>query len=168
MYEFSDNKKASKSQKKIYKALRKILLRKPLSKITVADINNECGISRSTFYRNFNNVTDVLTVIFGWFYNNYFQLRLQKTNKVLFFFEYWYWHRDLIQILAEQNIGIIESCMIRHDQELKTNPYLLALKLSMSTSLLVAWAQSKRETPQEMERIAKQLLRKRCLDVLFA
>ena len=34
--------------------LRQILLRKPLTEVTVADINTDCNISRTTFYRNFN------------------------------------------------------------------------------------------------------------------
>ena len=56
MPELKTNKKALESQKKIYKSLRRILLVKPLNEITVADIKEECNVSRSTFYRNFNNV----------------------------------------------------------------------------------------------------------------
>ena len=65
MKEFKTNKKAFYSQVKIYKSLRRILLTKPLSDVTVADISQECGISRSTFYRNFNNVIELWKLQFS-------------------------------------------------------------------------------------------------------
>ena len=62
--EFSKNKKAQDSQRRIYKGLREILKRKDLKDITIVDIQKECNISRTTFYRNFSNIIDVLEVIF--------------------------------------------------------------------------------------------------------
>ena len=85
------NKKSLESQKKIYKGLRKILLSKPLSEITVTDICNECNISRTTFYRNFHNITDVLDVMFDFYYARYYKNRLKESNRLLYFFNYWNW-----------------------------------------------------------------------------
>ena len=99
MKEFKTNKKAFDSQVKIYKSLRRILLTKPLSDVTVADISQECGISRSTFYRNFNNVIEVLELMLDYFYKRYLDERVDKPNQLLFFFEYWRYHRDLINII---------------------------------------------------------------------
>src|SRR5574344_2085352 len=129
MYELKDNKKASDSQKKIYKGLRKVLLKKQLKNVTVSDIKNECNISRSTFYRNFNNVSEILVVIFEFFYTQYLSIRKTQNNQLLFFFQYWYWHRDLIHILADQDREIIEDCMKRNEKTLAKNPYLLDLKV---------------------------------------
>ena len=168
MYEFADNKKAVDSQKKIYKALRRILLKKPLSEVSVADITKECGISRSTFYRNFQNVSDVLAVIFEWYYNNYHEVRRDKQNQLLFFYEYWYWHRDLIQILSSQNPGIIKDCMKRHEKILEENPYFLEIKYALLTSILCAWSQSKEQTPQELEKSTRPALSKKSLDFMLA
>lgn len=50
--EFSNNKRAQDSQRAIYKGLRRLLERKDLKDITVVDLQNECNISRATFYRN--------------------------------------------------------------------------------------------------------------------
>ena len=71
MYEMKENKKAFESQQKIYKGLRRLLKTKQLSEITVSDIKKECNISRSTFYRNFKNITEILEVIFEYFYKEY-------------------------------------------------------------------------------------------------
>lgn len=167
MYELKDNKKASDSQKKIYKALRKVLLKKPLDKVTVSDIKNECNISRSTFYRNFNNVSEILVVIFEYFYTQYLSVRTTQDNQLLFFFQYWYWHRDLIHILSTQNRGIIEDCMKRSEKILTKNPYLLDLKVAVFCSILCTWSELKKTTPEEMEKNTKSMLNKKCLSLLI-
>lgn len=167
MYEMKDNKKSLESQQKIYKALRRILKTKPLSEVTVSDIKNECGISRSTFYRNFKNIAEILEVIFEWFYNHYLEERQGKSNQLLYFFEYWYYHRDLIQIISSQNRGIIENCMKRHNTDLSANPYLLDVKFAIWTSLLSKWSESKKETPAEMEALTRKILDKSCISILL-
>ena len=63
MAELKKNKRALDSQRKIYKSLRKLLLTKPLIDISITDIERESHVSRSTFYRNFNNVTEVLEAL---------------------------------------------------------------------------------------------------------
>ena len=41
-------------------SLKNLLLKKPLSKITVTDIADDCGISRMTFYYHFRDVYDLV------------------------------------------------------------------------------------------------------------
>lgn len=111
--EFSNNKRAQDSQRAIYKGLRRLLERKDLKDITVVDLQNECNISRATFYRNYRNIIDVLDVIFKWYFNEYQELKKEENDKLLFFFRYWYLHRDLLTIIVENNLDIIKNCMIR-------------------------------------------------------
>lgn len=80
--EFSNNKRAQDSQRAIYKGLRRLLERKDLKDITVVDLQNECNISRATFYRNYRNIIDVLDVIFKWYFNEYQELK----KKMISFF----------------------------------------------------------------------------------
>lgn len=167
MYSMSSNKKSFESQQKIYKALRAVIKRKPLSEVTVSDIKDECGISRSTFYRNFKNITEILEVIFEWFYNHYLEERQGKSNQLLYFFEYWYYHRDLVQIISSHNRGIIEECMKRHETDFKPNFYLQDIKYSIWTSLLSNWSLSKKESPAEMEQLTRKILDKSCLSLLL-
>ena len=82
------NKKSLESQQKIYKSLRKLLQVKPLSEITVTDISEDCDISRSTFYRNFNNVMEILEIFFDYYYDRYLKKRIYEQNQLLFFLEY--------------------------------------------------------------------------------
>ena len=43
-------------------SLKKLLLEKPLHKITVSDITDDCGINRMTFYYHFKDIYDLV----GW------------------------------------------------------------------------------------------------------
>lgn len=40
-------------------ALKKLLLKKPLDKITISDLTEECGISRMAFYYHFKDIYDL-------------------------------------------------------------------------------------------------------------
>lgn len=41
-------------------SLKKLLLEKPLNKITITDITDDCGISRMTFYYHFKDIYDLV------------------------------------------------------------------------------------------------------------
>jgi AcrR family transcriptional regulator len=60
MYHIKDDKRCLKSAGRIGDALRELLGEKPLSDITVTDIQKRSGAGRSTFYRLFDNTDDVL------------------------------------------------------------------------------------------------------------
>ena len=110
MAEFKySHKKALESQRKIYKGLRRLLEKKPLIEISVTDISEECQISRTTFYRNFSNINDILYITFDYYYDRYLHSRINKDNQLLFFFEYWQYHKDLTCILSEQIPSILHE-----------------------------------------------------------
>lgn len=52
------------TKKAIAEALKKIMLTKPLSKITVSEIIRECGINRKTFYYHFEDIYALLKWMF--------------------------------------------------------------------------------------------------------
>lgn len=41
-------------------SLKNLLLQKPLDKITISDITDDCGISRMTFYYHFKDIYDLV------------------------------------------------------------------------------------------------------------
>ena len=45
-------------------SLKKLLLQKPLDKITVTDIAEDCGVGRQTFYYHFQDIYDLVEWIF--------------------------------------------------------------------------------------------------------
>lgn len=54
---------AQRTEKAIADALKKLLAKRPLSKITISDIANECGINRMTFYYHYRDVYDLIKTI---------------------------------------------------------------------------------------------------------
>ncbi len=54
---------AQKTEQAIVNALKKLLAKRPLSKITISDIAEECGINRMTFYYHYHDVYDLIECI---------------------------------------------------------------------------------------------------------
>lgn len=54
---------ASFTRKAIIEAFVKLLNERPLNKITIRDIVEECGINRNTFYYHFRDVPDLIEAI---------------------------------------------------------------------------------------------------------
>ena len=48
------------TKRALEESLKRLLLTKPLNKITIADITNDCGISRMTFYHHFQDIYDLV------------------------------------------------------------------------------------------------------------
>lgn len=48
------------TKRALEQSLKNLLREKPLSKITVTDITEDCGISRMTFYYHFKDIYDLV------------------------------------------------------------------------------------------------------------
>lgn len=48
------------TKKAMEASLKKLLLKKPLSKITINDITEDCGVNRMTFYYHFKDIYDLI------------------------------------------------------------------------------------------------------------
>ena len=51
--------KSNQTKKVLAEALKQLLTRKPINKITINDITEQCGISRMTFYYHFKDIYDL-------------------------------------------------------------------------------------------------------------
>lgn len=158
MAELKKNRKALNSQRAIYKALRQVLLKKNIEDVTVTDVITECNISRTTFYRNFNNVVEPLEVMLDWFYNEYLEKRKGRENQLLFFFEYWEKHKDLIRIVTEHNMTILTNIIRNHSDD--KDVFNAEVKSHLISSLLSIWSSSaKILSAKEMEEKTRELIK---------
>ena len=48
------------TKRALEQSLKNLLLKKPLTKITVGDITDDCGINRMTFYYHFKDIYDLV------------------------------------------------------------------------------------------------------------
>ena len=51
------------TKRALEQSLKNLLLKKPLAKITINDITEDCGINRMTFYYHFKDIPDVVEFI---------------------------------------------------------------------------------------------------------
>lgn len=51
---------ANKTKQELEQSLRHLLLQKPLDKITISDLTEDCGISRMAFYYHFRDIYDLV------------------------------------------------------------------------------------------------------------
>lgn len=84
-------------------SLKNLLLKKPLNKITISDIAEDCGISRMTFYYHFKDIYDLVE----W-------ACLEDTNKVLKEYKtYDTWQQGFLQLFE----------VVRENETLVMNVY---------------------------------------------
>lgn len=60
MYHISNDKRAIQSSELIYNGLLECIKKKAFDQITISDLQKTSGVARSTFYRAFDNISDVL------------------------------------------------------------------------------------------------------------
>lgn len=75
------------TKQSIRASLMRLLNERPLDKITVKDIVEDCGINRNTFYYHFHDIYELLEDIFEWEAQKVFQQSEEKIS----------WQEGLIQ-----------------------------------------------------------------------
>lgn len=63
MYHIKEDKRAKASVELICGGLKRCLKEKSFESVTISDIQRVSGVSRSTFYRNFDRMEDVLALM---------------------------------------------------------------------------------------------------------
>ena len=107
-------------------SLKNLLLQKPLDKITISDITDDCGISRMTFYYHFKDIYDL--VEWSCFEGARKVLRENKTYET--------WQQGYLQIFEEVKknkpfIMNVYKCVHREQVEKYLQPLVNNLVLNV-------------------------------------
>lgn len=107
-------------------SLKNLLLQKPLDKITISDITDDCGISRMTFYYHFKDIYDLVE----WSFFEGARKALQE-NKT-----YETWQQGYLQIFEEVKknkpfIMNVYKCVHREQVEKYLQPLVNNLVLNV-------------------------------------
>ena len=98
------------TKRALAESLKKLLLEKPLDRITVSDITEDCGVSRMTFYYHFKDVYDLIE--WTWLQEAERALDGQKTYDT--------WQQGFLQIfqLVQENRAFVMNLYhsIRREQ----------------------------------------------------
>lgn len=177
MYHISKDKRALQSSELIYNGLLECIKKKPFDQISVSDLQKASGVARSTFYRAFDNISDVLY----WKCDTCFYEVLGSYHPKLFhgeidlarhYFQYWTDHSDILELLIQINRqDIIYACHMKNAEILQQRfgeapglhiqhgDYFIAIRTGFTISVLTVWLKGgRKETAEELVKIIEEQL----------
>lgn len=177
MYHISNDKRRKESAELIWNGLLKCLKNKSFNSITISDLYKITGIARTTFYRNFDNISDILY----WkcdkcFYEslNYYDFNkdINELHLAEHYFNYWINNSEILELLIKINRqDIIYSSHFKNAEFLKEkygelkninkkySKYFIAIRTGLTISILTTWIkEGKKETLEELLKIIKEQL----------
>lgn len=177
MYHIKNDKRSKQSAQLIWNGLLKCLEDKTFDDITITDIQRTSTVARTTFYRCFDNLSDILY----WRCDFCFKEALSDFKPTEFlnesdiikrYFSYWMTNGEILSLLTKINRqDIIYASHMKNAEQLKeafgaipeldnsSERYFMAIRTGVTLSVLKAWLDSDRkETPDELAQILKKQL----------
>lgn len=174
MYHIKDDQRSIRSSEMIYSGLAQLMREKAYHDITVTDLVHAAKVGRTTFYRNFDEIEDVLRwrcdqVLEG--VMRYLQEYRRSTHQQEIggtmlkpMLRYFYLHSELIELLLQaERISLFEEAMFRQFAPLKPLlgafyqidaeyvEYLMAIRIGGVTNILTHWVETgKRQAPDDL------------------
>lgn len=156
MYHISKDKRSAQSADLIYKGLLQCLEKKAFEQITITDVQKASGVARTTIYRCFDNLSDILYWRCGLcFEEALHSVRAENPDEKQLmqgYFAYWTEHSDILKLLIDINRqDIIYTChmncaaaLARAYGELPgldeaDARYFMAIRTGVTISILKAW-----------------------------
>lgn len=130
---------ASSTKEALGNALKKMLAVKPIDKITIKDLVEECGVNRQTFYYHFDDVYDLLEWVFEEDANRTLPREIEYetwSEHVVIYFTYLWDNRDFVlNIFNSHN----RSYMLRYFKE-KLHYCVHGFAVIVSEGLSIEWS----------------------------
>jgi len=164
MYHIKNDKRSIQSSEWIYTSLTALMLEKQHSDITITEVAERACVGRSTFYRNFDFLDDILLLKCDTCFNELYLYLLEyyKTNsfslngsKMLFlkpFLRYWYADSSIVEFLIIANrIDIFNNSFVNmfksflpyfinfHPSIGSNMDYFIAVRSGVAISVLLKW-----------------------------
>lgn len=108
-----------RSKRRITDALLELLQGTPFSKITIKDIVDRAGLTRQTFYHNFESKEDVLYYRIDEYIEGFIRYlsahQIGNWEDILcFFYRYWQEHADFVKLLMENDLMYLLTGRMEH------------------------------------------------------
>lgn len=176
MYHIPDDKRTKQSAELLYNALKKCISQKSFERVTVTDLQKESGVARSTFYRLYDNISDILYHKCDDAFHQALSITVlteihSEYDIAERYFAYWIEHSDILQLLIEINRqDIIYNCHLKNAEILKksygelpgidgtTEKYFMPIRTALTVSVLTTWLKNgKKENAKEITKIFKKI-----------
>ena len=175
MYHIREDKRSAQSAELIYQCILKLMDQKSYDLISVTDIQRKSGIARTTFYRCFDNISDV----FLWKCDEAFHTAFSTYHPPAFrgefdlarhFVNYWIQNYKILEILMRINrLDIIFTCHMKNAYILEEKygvlpnfprahtEYYVSVRTGFTISILLAWLKGgRKENADEIIEIIRE------------
>jgi AcrR family transcriptional regulator len=176
MYHIKDDKRARASSQLIYKALSDLMTRKEFDDIKITEVVQEAQVGRATFYRNFDQLEDVLyykcnerfSTLYDYLIEYYkHEQPIEYSFFITPFMKFWYTDSKIIEeLMAAKRLKFIFDefgrLLLKGFENITlTNPlfednidYYIALRSGIAINVLLCWLRNnKKQTPEEISEI---------------
>lgn len=191
MYQKKKDKRSIQSSEWIYEALKELIQDKDYSKITITDIVNKANLGRTTFYRNFESIDDVLKMKCEDKFNEFrkycidYYISHEFEDKTFLkpFLRYWYHNSEIIELLIKANReSIIKECITKEVEffinasSIDKNQvicshlnYFIEMRVANSISILTEWIKNDKDiAPDDLANIiSSQVKESLSMNLLF-
>lgn len=156
------------TSERIYQALISSLTKKPFDKLSVSEIVNVAEVGRSSFYRNFDSLIDVLTwkcdLSFADVIKGYLSRSHNENEGMLnYVFSYWSSHSEVLEtLLSIKRMDIIYESFFNSSKGIlpsQEQEYFLAVRIGIFIAVFDTWLRhDKKETPEQLSQLVNQAL----------
>lgn len=180
MYHISQDKRAKQSSELLFNALERLMQSKSLRDISITDLVQEAQVGRTTFYRCFDTIEDVLrykcdqefSACAAYLKKSVFA-SFQAQRKAPFllpFMQYWYLNFSIIELLVNaKREDLIKDSFVKMIEglrsefphvEIKHYNYFVEIRAAIAIALLAEWVRTNRTMSPDALVLAfeKQLL----------
>lgn len=176
MFHDHEDARTQRSAAKIVQALNELLQTKQFSTITIADIGRKTGIARSTFYRSFDNLIDVMEwqcdAAFAQLFKNFSGQKTFPSEKKALELSLQYWTHNsaiLVNLIKIKRLDIIYKYQAKYAELMlqeygplinlapAEKKYFLSVRVGFVLSIILTWLRSgQKESVKELEVIAER------------
>lgn len=178
MYHVHPNKRTQHSARRIADVLQKLMDQKSFDQITISDLQKTSGIARSTFYRSFDNLIDVLE----WRCDNEFDQLFRRFGKqpqfpsesvvLKAYLDYWTRHSTILtDLISIHRTDIIYRCQEKYAEQMVVEygpliefspidrKYFLSVRVGFVLGIILQWVRTGRqETVSQLQAAAQRQL----------
>lgn len=169
MYHIKQDKRAQTSVELICTGLKQCLREKSFENITISDIQRVSGVSRSTFYRNFDRIEDVLALMCDRVFQEAFAAGYANISEAVF--RTWFRHADMIETIVGIDRGDMLYASLRRCAaglrgglpgfgDAALFDYLVSIISSSMMGIMITWVErGRRESEEELKDMILQSLK---------
>lgn len=166
MYHIKEDKRAKASVELICDGLKRCLKEKSFESVTISDIQRISGVSRSTFYRNFDRMEDVLALMCDRVFEEAFASDYSNISEAVF--RTWFRHADMIEAVVGIGRGdMLYASLRRCTSRMRSGlpewgdaaplDYLASIIASSMMGIMITWVErGKKDSEEELKGVILQ------------